>query len=143
MVYIFLALIFYTIAIMFGSTASRHANTNLVAAIVNLISAIIPIAIIIPILSKKLLENPNVKFGILMAIITGIAIAFFTMTLNKSYSENKVAIVAPIVFGGAIFLSAILSSLFFKEKISNMQGMGLFFMAIALILITYARATGK
>ena len=61
---------------MFGSTASRHANTNLVAAIVNLISAIIPIAIIIPILSKKLLENPNVKFGILMAIITGIAIAF-------------------------------------------------------------------
>lgn len=128
---------------MFGSTASRHANTNLVAAIVNLISAIIPIAIIIPILSKKLLENPNVKFGILMAIITGIAIAFFTMTLNKSYSENKVAIVAPIVFGGAIFLSAILSSLFFKEKISNMQGMGLFFMAIALILITYARATGK
>ena len=42
---------------MFGSTASRHANTNLVVAIVNLISAIIPIAIIIPILSKKLLEN--------------------------------------------------------------------------------------
>ena len=38
------------------------------------------------------------------------------MTLNKSYSENKVAIVAPIVFGGAIFLSAILSSLFLKKK---------------------------
>lgn len=136
-------LFFYTVAIMFGSTASRHANTNLVAAIVNLISAIIPIAIIIPILSKKLLENPNAKLGILMAVITGIAIAFFTMSLNKSYSENKVAIVAPIVFGGAIFLSAILSNLFFKEKISLFQGTGLVLLAVALLLITYARVTGR
>lgn len=143
MVYIFLALILYTIVIILGSLASRHLNTNLVAAITNIFSAIIPIAVIIPILNKKLLENPNTKFGIIISVATGIAIALFTMSLTKSYSENKIAIVVPIVFGGAIFLSAILSYFFYKEKISGVQGIGLVLMAIALILITYARATGK
>lgn len=62
------------------------------------------------------------------------------MTLNKSYSVNKVAIVAPIVFGGAIFFSAILSSFIFKEKIGSVQGIGLAFLGIGLALIIYARA---
>ena len=143
MIYIFLALIFYTIAIMLGSLASRHLNTNLVAAITNIVAAVIPIAVAIQTLNKNLLENTNSKFGIMIAIIAGITLALFTMTLFKSYSENKVAIVAPIVFGGAIFLSAILSSFFYKEKVSGVQGIGLVFMAVALFLITYARVTGK
>ncbi len=63
------------------------------------------------------------------------------MALNRSYSVNKVAIVAPIVFGGAIFLSAILSNIFFKEKIGLLQGVGLGFLGIGLIIIIYARAT--
>jgi len=39
-----------------------------------------------------------------------------------------------------IFSSAILSSIFFKEKIDFIQGVGLFFLAIGLSLIIYARA---
>ncbi len=141
MIYIFLALIFYTTAIIFGSLASRNANTNLVTAIMNILSAAIPIVIIVPILNKKLLTNST--FGVLMAVVAGIAIALFTMAVNKSYSINKVGIVAPIVFGGSIFLSAILSYLIFKEKVTFIQLIGLIFLGIGLSFVIYARATGK
>ena len=141
MVFIILALLFYSAAIMFGAYASRNANSNLVSAVMNILSAVIPIAVVIPILSKKLIGDS--RLGILYAAIAGVAIALFTMALNKSYSVNKVAIVAPIVFGGAIFLSAILSNIFFKEKIGLLQGLGLGFLGIGLILIIYARATVK
>lgn len=138
MLFIILSLFFYTIAIMFGTVASRSADTNLVSAIMNSLSAIIPIAVILPILNRKLFVDSRV--GILMAIVAGIAIALFTLALNKSYSVNKVAIVAPIVFGGAIFLSAILSNIVFREKIDFTQGVGLIFLGIGLAIIIYARA---
>ncbi|MBI4098309.1 MAG: EamA family transporter, partial [Candidatus Levybacteria bacterium] len=135
MVYIFLALIFYTAVIVIGTIASRNANTNFVAAISNLIAAIIPLAVILPLLNKGLLAHTN-KLGIIATILSGIAVALFTMAMVKSYSINKVAIVAPIVFGGSIFLSAILSYFFFKEKITLFQGVGLAFLAIGLIFVT-------
>jgi uncharacterized membrane protein len=111
------------------------------AAIENVISAILPILVVIPILNGKTIQNQ--KLGILIAITTGIGIAFFTIFLNKAYSQNKVAIVAPIVLGGSIFISAILSYFFFKEKISLFQGVGLTLLGIGLIFITYARFTGR
>jgi uncharacterized membrane protein len=141
MIYILLAMLFYTCAIILGAVASRNANTNLVAAISNIISAIIPVSVIIPILNKKLFTNS--KYGVVMSVLTGIAIALFTMALTKSYSTNKVAIVAPVVFGGAIFLSSLLSYFFFKEKISFIQGVGLALLGLGLIFIIYARSTGR
>jgi len=143
MIYILLAVIFYAVAITLSALASRAVDSNLVAALTNAVSAIIPIAIVVPILNKHLLESSQKKFGILIAILAGLAIAIFAMALNKSYTENKVAIVAPVVFGGAIFLSAILSSIFLKERISLLQGIGLALLAAALSLIVYARMTGK
>ena len=52
MVYIFLALIFYSIAIIVGTYASRVANTNIVAALINIVSAIVPAIVAIPLLNK-------------------------------------------------------------------------------------------
>ena len=117
------------------------ANSTLVTAIENFISAILPILIVIPILNGRTIQNQ--KLGILAALATGIGIAFFTIFINKAYSQNKVAIVAPIVFGGSIFITAVLSYVVFKEKISFFQGIGLTLLAIGLIFVTYARLTGK
>ncbi len=126
---------------MVAAYTSRILNTNLAAAISNLVSAILPIIVVIPLLNKNTVHNN--KLGIIMAIIGGILIAFFVMAINKAYVENKVAVVAPIVFGGSIFLSAILSFVFFKEKITTLQGLGLALLGVAILIITYARATGK
>lgn len=141
MVYIVLAAIFYSGAVIFATVASRAINSNLVAAIVNTVSALIPIAIVIPLLGKKFLEND--KLGLIAAVFAGVCIAIFALSLNKSFQLNKVAIVTPIVFGGMIFLTAILSYFIFKEKVSLVQFSGLTFLGIGLLLIIYAASTGK
>jgi drug/metabolite transporter (DMT)-like permease len=141
MIYIFIAMLFYAVAILFGAAASRNANTNLVAAITNLVSAIVPIAVIVPIVGKKMITNN--KFGVVLAVMAGISIAIFAMSIAKAYSVNKVGIVAPIIFGGALFLSTIASYFIFKEKISGMQAVGLTILAVGFGIIIYARATGK
>lgn len=141
MVYIVLAAIFYSGAVIFATVASRAINSNLVAAIVNTVSALIPIVIVIPLLGKKFLEND--KLGLIAAVFAGVCIAIFALSLNKSFQLNKVAIVTPIVFGGMIFLTAILSYFIFKEKVSLVQFSGLTFLGIGLLLIIYAASTGK
>lgn len=141
MIYIILAMVFYAVAIVLGAAASRNANTNLAAAITNLISAVVPIVAIVPLMGKQLFADS--KRGIIFAVLGGVSIAFFVMAINKSYAVNKVGIVAPIVFGGAIFLSTVLSYFIFKEKISLLQFVGLMFLAIGFGVIIYARAVGK
>lgn len=137
MIYIFLALICYSIAIILGASAARNLNSNLAAGIINTVSAIIPIAIAIPLITKKNLGSH--KFGLIMSVLAGIMIALFVMAINKAYAQNKVGIVAPVVFGGAIFLSTTLSYFIFKEKVSQLQFIGLLVLAVGFSLVIYAR----
>ncbi len=141
MIYIIAALLLYTATTLLGAYASRNADSNLITAIMNIMSAILPIAIIIPYVSK--INVHDSKYGIIAAIFAGASIALFTLAINKSYSVNKVGIVAPIVFGGAIFLSTLISTVLFKEKVSTMQGFGLAFLGIGFVIVTYARWVGK
>ena len=135
------SLILYSLAIMLGTLAARHANTNLVAAITNIFAAIIPVAFVLSEFGKK--SGNNQRLGLVAAVATGVAIAFFSLALNKSYSLDKVALVVPIVFGGSIFLTAILSYVFFKERITPYQGTGLVLLAVGLMFVGYAKVTGK
>lgn len=141
MIYLILAMLFYSAATIIIAVASRNLNTNAVTGIINTISAIIPFTILLVTANKNSILNQ--KYGLTMAIVAGVLISFFSLALTKSYSMNKVAIVAPTIFGGAIFLSAILSYFLFKEKISLVQGIGLIFLFVGLVLIIYARATGR
>ncbi len=141
MLYILVAMVSYTLAIILGTYATRNANLYLVNAIVNGLSAIIPLALVFINFSKATSENS--KLGILMAVLCGIAITIFTIALTKSYNTDKVAIVAPLIFGGSIFLSAILSLVIFKEKITTFQGAGLLFLGIGLAFIIYSKLTNS
>jgi len=141
MIYIIMAMIFYAIATLFITSANRNINTNLAVAIVNSLSALVPLIIVIPLIGKKLEGSP--RFGISMAVAGGVFIALFGLSLAKALSVNKVAIVSPIVFGGAILLTTVASYFIFKEKVSLVQGIGLTLLLIGLGLVIYARATGK
>ena len=141
MVYIIIAMILYAATILIGSTASRNANTTVVAAVINIVSGLIPALIAIPLFSKKLVLDQ--KYGLIMALLAGVLIAFFVMAINKAYTLNKIGVVAPAVFGGAIFISTIASYFIFKEKVSGLQAVGLALLGIGFITIIYARATGK
>ncbi|HLL60691.1 MAG TPA: EamA family transporter [Candidatus Nitrosocosmicus sp.] len=141
MIYIIVALLFYTVGILLVTVASRKADTNMVSGIVNTISAIIPIVVVLSYLKKEAFDSS--KPGIIYAILGGIAIALFSMALNKSFATDKVAIVSPVVFGGAIFLTSILSYFLFKEKITTYQGIGLAILGLGLVIIIYAKLSGK
>lgn len=141
MLFIIIAMVFYSVALVLLAVASRHLNSNLAAGIINFVSAVIPLALAVPLLSKKTLINN--KFGLVIALLGGVCIAIFAIALAKSYSVNKVGIVSPIVFGGAILLSAILSMIFLKEKTTSLQVIGMVILAAGLGVITYARATGR
>lgn len=139
MIYIILSALIYTAVILIVVSASRNASTNLVTAVSNFFAIFIPLALVIPNLSKKVW--PSQKYGILMAAASGILIGVFALLINKSYSVNKVGIVAPIVLGGSIFLSTIASYFIFKEKITLTEAAGLVLLGLGLLVLIYARAT--
>lgn len=139
MIYLFLALIFYTGVVLTGAAAARNANITLVAAISNLVSAIIPIILVIPLLNKQTFTTQ--KIGVYWALIDGVFIALFALALFKSFTENKVGVVAPIIYGGTILLSTVLSYFIFKEKINLTEGIGLALILAGFSVIIYARAT--
>ncbi len=141
MIYIFLGLVFYTSLLLIGTFASRMANTNLVSAIVSIFSAIIPTLVAIPLLNKATIENQRI--GVMAAIVAGLIVGLFILVLNKSLAVNKVGIVIPIIFGGSIFLSTILSYFIFKEKVNLMHGIGLGFLGIGILIITYVKFVEK
>lgn len=141
MIFIILAMMFYSIAIVFGAAAARHTNSTLSAAVTNLISAIIPLVAVVPLIGKKTISSQ--RLGIFYAAMCGVAVAVFVIAINKAYAHNKVGIVAPMVFGGAIFLSTTLSYFIFKEKVSAVQSFGLLLLALGLGVVTFARATGR
>lgn len=135
MVYIFLALITYSTAMLIATYANRHANVSLVALIVNVISVIVPLILFFGARGDK----TSTKNGIIAAFLGGLIISVFTLALGKSYEQNNVAIVAPIVFGGAIVITSVASLFLFKEKILPMQAVGLVLVAIGLGLVVYSR----
>lgn len=134
-----LAVLAYSLAVLIGASASRNANTNLVSAVNTLVSALIPFIIVVPILAKKTFQTQ--KYGIIMAALSGIVVSLFVLSLNKSFTLNKVGIVTPVVYGGTIFLTTILGYFVFKEKLSLIEGLGLALVLAGLAVIIYARAT--
>lgn len=139
MIYLVLACILYTAAVLLSTAASRNANTNLVSAITNLMSIIVPLVLVVPGFSKKTITEH--QFGAWMAVLAGISIGFFVLALNKAFSENKLGIVTPVVYGGTILLSTVLSYFIFKEKVSTLEGLGLAFVLVGLVFVAYARAS--
>lgn len=143
MLYLILCVILYTIALLFGAIGARHLTPIVATAVNNIIAAILPLLLVIPLINNKLLSNQNTKYGIIMAAISGIFVALFVLTLNKTLSVNKVGIVVPVVYAGTIFLTTILSAFVFKEKITMLQSVGLGFLAIGFVVIIYVKATGN
>lgn len=138
MLYLILAVLLFTTLSLLSAAASRRTNTNLVTLIVNIFSVIMPLLILAPAIAKKSLTID--KPAIIMTIIAGLCVGLFAMTVNRSFTVNKVGIVIPIVFGGTILLSTVLSYFIFKETIKGFELVGLLFVLSGIGFIIYARA---
>ena len=78
-----------------------------------------------------------------MAALSGIVVSLFVLAINKSLTQNKVSIVAPVIYGETILITTILSYFIFKEKLTVLEGSGLFFVLAGFAIIIFARATAK
>jgi uncharacterized membrane protein len=140
MIYLIIATLLYTVALLIATSAARNANTNIVALIVEVASVLPPLLIILPKIAKRsywLGQN----YGLMMAALSGLFIGLFILAFNKSLTENKVGIVTPVIYGGSIVLSTVLSYFIYKEKISLLEGLGLGFVVVGVLVVIYARAT--
>ncbi len=138
MIYVFFALITYSAAILIATYANRNANVSLVTLIVNVISIIVPAILVVTRWSSA--TKSNSRAGLVAAIVGGVVISVFTLSLGKAYEQNNVAVVAPIIFGGSIAITSIASIFLFKEKIELLQGIGLVVVCIGLGIIVFAKA---
>ncbi|MBW3568806.1 hypothetical protein KY385_01625 [Candidatus Parcubacteria bacterium] len=97
-----------------------------------------PLIILAPAFIKKSLTID--KPALIMTIIAGLCVGLFAMTVNKSFTLNKVGIVIPVVFGGTIMLTAVLSYFIFKETLKGFELAGLLLILAGLGFIIYARS---
>ena len=141
MIYIILATLFYSAALLLSAPANRLMDTNTVVAITNILATIIPVGIVLPFLKISTLTQN--KYGVLYSIAAGVCIAFFGLALAKSFSINRVGIITPIVFGGTILITSVIGTIIFKEKISLIQMYGLGFVFLGIILVAYAQLTAE
>jgi len=138
MLYLILAIFLFTTLSLLSAAASRRTDSNLVTLIVNIFSVLAPLIILAPAITKRSLSID--KPSIIMTIVAGLAVGFFAMTVNRSFTFNKVGIVIPVVFGGTILLTSVLSYFIFKETLRGFELAGLTFVLIGISFIIYARS---
>lgn len=138
MIYLILATLLLTVLTIFAALASRNLNTNIVTAIVHTTAVFIPLTVALPAIMKK--EYANHKFGIMMAIAAGISIGLYGLVINKAFTVNKLGVITPAVFGGAILFTTLAGYFLFKEKLNTLEFIGLVFVLAGFCLIVYARS---
>lgn len=138
MIYLILAALLLTLLTVFAASASRNLNTNIATAIIHVVAIFMPLAVAMPAIAKK--EFLNQKHGILMAVAAGISIGLYGLVVNKAFTVNKIGIVTPAVFGGAIVLTTLAGYFLFKEKLNTFEFIGLALVLAGFCLIVYARA---
>ena len=138
MIYLVLALILFSILNLTAAAAARNLNTNIATVVINVVAVLLPLAVALPAIAKKGLAGH--KFGLIMAVITGILVGFYALSMNKAFTLNKVGVLVPAVFGGTVFLTAVISFFLFKERLNTVEAVGLGLVFIGLMVIIYARA---
>lgn len=138
MIYLILATLLLTLLTVFAALASRNLNTNIATAIIQMAALLAPMTVALPIFLKK--EHTNSKLGVLTAVAAGILIGLYSLVINKAFTVNKLGVVIPAVFGGAIILTTLAGYFLFKEKLNTFELIGLIFVLAGFCIIVYVRS---
>lgn len=138
MFYLIAAIVLFTAVSLFSAGASRRISPNLATLILNVFSIVAPLTIIAFAKAKDI--TVSTKSGLVMAVMAGLSVGLFGFFINKSYAINKVGVVTPVIFGGTILLSTILSYFIFKESLKGLEIAGLALILLGIGLIVYTRS---
>jgi uncharacterized membrane protein len=88
-------------------------------------------------IKKMKLEAKNILFGSLVGLFNFGNILFY-LKAHKAFSENPSTVFAGMNMG-VIILGSLVGLLFFKEKLSKINFIGIFLALIAIILIVISQ----
>ena len=97
------------------------------------------IGLCLVVLGKERITLKNIAGGVILGVINYFSIYFLLRALT--YFNNDGAILYPLLNIGIILLSAIVSVLFFHEKLSALNKIGILLALLAIALISYQELT--
>ena len=135
MIAIALATVFYSVFLLLNTIAARMIDPVVAAALVTGVSALLPITIAL----RSQTGSLSPIQGIVAAVAAGFCIALYSIFLNRSFVTEKVGVVVPIVYGGSLVITTVLSFVLFRERIGGLQAVGLLVMLVGMGIVIYAR----
>ena len=131
-----LATVVYALFGTFNAQAGGKIDAALGSAVFNGLAAAIALAVVL--LKKLSGESPIVvqASGALYSVLAGLAVGVFSIVLIDIYRRGgQLSYVFPIVYGGAIGLTAIVGWLFLRDSVSTVRvvAVGLIVVGIGLL----------
>lgn len=124
--WILLAAVLYALFQVFVSRTAGKIDATLPGVIGNIVAVIVPLTIFIYLKFIKRAELfPTTTTGVVYSLLAGVAVALYGIALVKSFERADTALVIPVVFGGAIAVSTLISWVFFKEQVTLLQLVGI------------------
>lgn len=139
--FIIVAIVSYAIYGIFSSQAGGKLDANLSSSIFNGLGMVVPLgSYVVYNIIKNNKTIPTTTRGIIFSVIAGIAIAIFSVVFVKLFEKGgNVSFIVPLVYGGSIVLTAIISRMWLGEKISMWNFVGLVLISLGFLTIVISK----
>ncbi|MEK7170812.1 MAG: hypothetical protein AAB774_00710 [Patescibacteria group bacterium] len=138
--YIVLATLFYSGFQLFVSRTAGKIDATLPGVIGNFVAVVIPLGVFLYLRFVKRAELfPTTTSGVIFSVLAGVAVAIYGIFLVKAFERADTAFVIPLVFGGSILLSTLISWVVFKEHASTQSVLGTLLIVSGIILISLVK----
>ncbi|MCL4406011.1 MAG: EamA family transporter [Patescibacteria group bacterium] len=136
---IVIATISYALYDIFASRASNAIDPNLSSVIFNGLGMLIPLGIYAFykfVKGAKFIGTTGA--GVTYSVLAGVAIAVFSIFLIKIFEKGGLSYVVPLIYGGAIALTALVGWAVYKESVSLSQTIGIIIIlaGVAVVVIS-------
>lgn len=129
----------YALMVVALSRGPHSADSNIVGTIINLLGALIPFTLFL--VSDIKISHAGSLKGISWAVAGGVGIAVFTLAMARLFVTGwSLALVSPIVYGGAILIVSLIGAIAFKEELGIFQLLGLLLVVLGIGTIIYGRS---
>lgn len=136
---VILATIFYALFDIFASRAGNRIDSNLSSTIFNGLGALVPLLIYFYFKSKNQITTTTSSSGIWYSLLAGVAIAIFSILLIKAFEKGGLSYAVPVIYGGAITISALVGWLIFKDSFSGLGAAGVLLILGGITLVVISK----
>jgi drug/metabolite transporter (DMT)-like permease len=136
------ATVLYSALLILSSRASGRIDPYWSSMVFGVASIVTPLALWLLGRMQHKPVLPTTASGLAYSIVAGAVAGIFTALLVKIFEKGAVSFAPPVIYGGAMVLTAVVGWLFFKEAVTALQATGIIVTAIGVALIVYAKLHG-